>query len=124
MTSAYAGVRVRPGAGARSCQASAAQAQRPARGSAAEAGADCEKTGVRQPLMKRLIGLLEASPKSAGRKRAAGAMPVRLGMAVSGCSTTTQSASAQRHRRNSATPQKVRPSRRFWCVCVLSLRVW
>eukprot|EP00965_Chrysotila_dentata_P042076 1396076-Pleurochrysis_carterae.AAC.1 len=51
-------------------------------------------------------------------------MPVRFGMAVSGCSTTTQSASAQRHRRKSATPQKVRPSRRFWCACALSLRVW
>eukprot|EP00965_Chrysotila_dentata_P193020 6175497-Pleurochrysis_carterae.AAC.1 len=72
------------------------------------------KKGARQPRIKRLIGFDELSPKSEGRKRTVGAMPVTAGMMVSGCSTITQSASAHRHRRTSAMPQKARPSRRFW----------
>eukprot|EP00965_Chrysotila_dentata_P108242 3575254-Pleurochrysis_carterae.AAC.1 len=56
--------------------------------------------------------------------RAAAASPVKAGMSVSGCSTTTQSALTHQHRRKNAIPQNVRPSLRLLCECVLSLAVW
>eukprot|EP00965_Chrysotila_dentata_P076924 2539681-Pleurochrysis_carterae.AAC.1 len=58
------------------------------------------------------MGLEELSPKKDGRSRTEGASPVNSGMNVSGCSTTTQSASVHQQRRKNAIPQNIRPSRR------------
>eukprot|EP00965_Chrysotila_dentata_P160275 5292594-Pleurochrysis_carterae.AAC.1 len=58
-----------------------------------------------------------------GRRRTDGERPVKWGITVSGCSTTTQSAVAHQQRKKNAMPQNVRPSLRFWWACVLSLTV-
>eukprot|EP00965_Chrysotila_dentata_P002700 88301-Pleurochrysis_carterae.AAC.1 len=70
------------------------------------------------------MGLEELSPKKHGRSRTEGESPVNSGMNVFGCSTTTQSASVHQQRRKKAIPQNIRPSRRLWCVCALSLVDW
>eukprot|EP00965_Chrysotila_dentata_P082046 2707679-Pleurochrysis_carterae.AAC.1 len=56
--------------------------------------------------------------------RHAGAIPVKSRMTVSGCSTTTQSASTYQHHRKKAMPQKVRPSKSLFRRAVLSLSGW
>eukprot|EP00965_Chrysotila_dentata_P150455 4970118-Pleurochrysis_carterae.AAC.2 len=70
------------------------------------------------------MGLLESSPKHEGKMRHAGAIPVKSGRTVSGCSTIPQSASTHQHHRKKAMPQKVRPSRSLFRHAVLSLSAW
>eukprot|EP00965_Chrysotila_dentata_P079784 2631670-Pleurochrysis_carterae.AAC.1 len=77
MTSEYLGVRVSLLPGARSCQAREAQAHKPGRAVAKCATEERSKNGARQPRMNRLTGFDEPSPKSEGRKRTVGAMPVK-----------------------------------------------
>eukprot|EP00965_Chrysotila_dentata_P051244 1698761-Pleurochrysis_carterae.AAC.1 len=63
------------------------------------------------------MGLRDESPNWQGRSRAAVGSGRKSGAMVSGCSRTTQSASAHQQRSRKASPQKASPSR------ILSRRV-
>eukprot|EP00965_Chrysotila_dentata_P176955 5844396-Pleurochrysis_carterae.AAC.1 len=97
---------------ARSRASGLANAHSPGRGAAATASGSGRK-GLEHPRMYKLTGLVESSPKKDGRTLAVGDRPVNVWINVSGCSTTTQSASAHQQRRKKAIPQNMRPSRRF-----------